>query len=306
MTIQKQILDVEEAIYMYRHLLKPNPNFGTDIYAKNYKSEGVVLIEDESTHSKGLPIRFDCYALILRLQGSSIRNVNQYSYDIESCSLQLINPGSLFSFNDISDSAKSFVLLFDEEFIKIDNLALNMGESLFSFHKQYEENVQLDLNLYEQVIDIYEHINSEFKIKNSGYINFIKIYINQLLYILKREKQRVQNEKIVTQSQKLSSNFLSLVEDNFKDMKKISDYANLLGVTPNHLSQTVNSEFKDSALSYIHKRIIREIQYLLSLKNISIKQISSILNFDSHSQMSRFYKHNTGLTPKEFREKSKI
>ena len=49
--------------------------------------------------------------MILRLHGSSTRNVNQYSYKIEPYSIQLINPGSLFSFDDISDSGETLVAI---------------------------------------------------------------------------------------------------------------------------------------------------------------------------------------------------
>ena len=138
------LLNVEEAIKRYKHLLKPNPNFGTDVYADGFISEGIVLIEDESTQSKGLPIRFDCYALILRLKGRSRRNVDQHNYMIEPHSLQLINPGSLFSFEDISQSAKTFVLLFDESFIAEDNLSEQVLNALLSFHQLHRENVQSD------------------------------------------------------------------------------------------------------------------------------------------------------------------
>ena len=140
--LQQPLLDVETSIKMYKHLLIPNLNFGTDIFAHDYKSEGIVLIEDVSLQSKGIPIRFDCYALILRLKGESNRSVNQHSYHIGPRSLQLINPGSLFSFEDISKSANSFVLLFDKSFMTQDNLSTEALNRLIVFHQRYIENIQ--------------------------------------------------------------------------------------------------------------------------------------------------------------------
>ena len=252
--VEQPLLNVEEAIKMYKHLLKPEPDFGTDVYAHDFKSEGIVLIDDASTQSKGVPIRFDCYALILRLKGKSKRSVNQYHYTIEPRSLQLINPGALFSFEDISESARTFVLLFDESFIREDNLSNHMIDPLLSFHQHYTENVQLDGKLYAQVLEIFEQINAEFRIKNSGYQRLMKMYVNQLLYLLQREKEKLFKEKGITQSEQICSDFLSLIEEHFKNKNKVYEYAELLGITPNHLSDTVQKTLGNSALFYIHRR----------------------------------------------------
>jgi len=300
---KQPLLNVKESIDIYKHLLKQKPSFGTDIYAHDFKSEGIVLIEDESAKSKGKPMRFECYALILRLIGTSNRAVCQYNYIIEPRSLQLISPGSLFSFEDISQSAKSFVLLFDKEFILEDNLSSKMIEELIIFHTQYDENVQLDLNTYAQVLDIYEQINAEFRIRSSKYIELIKMYLNQLLYILQREKEKLHSRTSYTKSEQLCSRFLSLIEEYFKSKKKVYEYAEILGITPNYLSEIIQENLNASALSFIHKRILKESEYLLCYTSMPIKQIALKLNFDSSSQFGRFFKHNSSLSPKEFRLK---
>jgi len=295
------LLDVEKSIEMYKHLLKPDPNFGTDVFAHDYSSEGIVLIEDVSLQAKGVPIRFDCYALILRLKGESNRSVNQHNYHIKPHSLQLINPGALFSFEDISKSANSFVLLFDKSFIIQENLSKEVLESLLEFHQRHIDNVQLDGPLYAQVLEIYEQINAEFRLKGSGHKNLMKMYINQLLYLLQREKEKLHRVTVLTQPEQLCSNYLSLIEEHFQNKKRVYDYAALLAITPNHLSETVQQTLNSSALSFIHKRILKEIEYLLSFSELSIKQIALKLNFDSASQFGRFFKHHRSVTPKEFR-----
>ena len=302
---QQRVLDVKEAIDMYKHLLKPNPSFGTDVYADGFISEGIVLIEDESKKSKGKPMKFGCYALILRLNGESKRSVSQHEYIVKPQSLQLINPTALLSFEDISSSAKSFVLLFDKEFIFKDNLKEEVLTELISFHQKYEENIQLDLNLYAQVIEIYEQINAEFRVRSSGYLELMKMYLNQLLYLLKREKEKIHSEDNFTKSEHLCSEFLSLIEEQFKEKKKVCDYAFVLGITPNYLSEIVQENLNATALSFIHKRLLKESEYLLSYTDFAIKAIAEELNFDSSSQFGRFFKRGCGVSPKEFRLKGR-
>ena len=121
--------------------------------------------------------------------------------------------------------------------------------------------------------------------------------------LLKREKEKLHSEKKTTQAEQLCSNYLSLIEEHFQEKKRVYEYAELLKITPNHLSETVQQTLNSSALSYIHKRVLKETEYLLSFSDHSIKQIASALHFDSASQFGRFFKHNLGITPKEFRRK---
>jgi AraC-like DNA-binding protein len=74
-----------------------------------------------------------------------------------------------------------------------------------------------------------------------------------------------------------------------------------MGITPKHLSETVKATLHHTALSYIHVRIIKEIQYLLCFGSLSIKQIAYVLHFESPSQLGRFFKNHEGICPKEYR-----
>ena len=301
--IEEPLLNVKEAIERYKHLLSPNPSFGTDIYADSFKSEGIVLIEDVSVNAKGAPIRFDCYALILRLKGRSIRSVALVDYMIEPHSIQLINPGVLFSFEDISPNSRSFVLLFDKAFIVEENLVAHLIEELIYFHKRHDDNIQLDLKLYAQVLGIYEQINAEFRISASDHTALIKSYLNQLLYLLKREKKSVHDQNNLSKSEQLCASFLSLIEEHFKTKKRVYEYANILGVTPNYLSEIAQENLNGTALSFIHRRLLKESEYLLSNTKMAINQIASKLHFDSASQFGRFFKRHNGTSPKAFRMK---
>jgi len=165
---------------------------------------------------------------------------------------------------------------------------------------------ELDGSLYAQVLDIFEQINAEFRIKSSGYQNLMKMYINQLLYLLQREKEKLHKESDTTQAEQICSGFLSLIEEYFEEKKRVYEYAELLDITPNHLSETVQQTLGNSALTYIHRRILKEMEYLLSYSTLPIKQIASKLNFDTASQFGRFFKHHKGVAPKEFRFKHQV
>ena len=299
------LLTIEQSINSYKHLLKPNPLFGMDFFADDFEAKDIVLLEDNEAGSQGVPLRFDYYALILRLKGETKRTINQHSYLIKPQSLQLINPGAIFSFEDISDVAKTYVLLFDKAFIEEQNLSLEILNPLLDFHKKHQEDILLDMTQFAGAISIYEQLNSEVRAKKSDYKIVVKMLINQLLFLLKREKINLGESVNLTKAQLISAEFLTLIEEYYWQKKSVKEYANILGITPKHLSETVKATLHQPALSYIHVRIIKEMQYLLCFSDMSIKQISHALNFETLSQMGRFFKQRVGMSPRAYRLKNR-
>lgn len=177
-------------------------------------------------------------------------------------------------------------------------------ESLLKFHEQYPQEILLESKTYSLVLEIYEQLSNELKSSQQDYKITVRMLINQLLYILKREKLTLEVKKHITSEEQLSSDFLALVQKKFSKVKSVQGYADILGVTPRNLTQTVFRTHKKTALSFIHIRIIREIQYLLCFSTMSIKQISHALNFEKPTQFSRFFKHHEKISPREYRIKN--
>ena len=130
--------------------------------------------------------------------------------------------------------------------------------------------------------------------------------INQLLFLLKREKLNSGLKQYHTRAEQICSEFLILIEEYFWQKKSVKEYASVLDITPKHLSETIKSTLHHTALSYIHVRIIKEIQYLLCFSDMSIKQISYALNYETLSQFGRFFKRHEGVSPKEYRLKNRV
>lgn len=297
---------IEQTINTYKYLFKPKPPFGMDFFADDFEARDVVLLLDDKAPSHGIPLRFDYYALFLRLKGETVRTVNHFEYTIRPQALQLVCPGSIYSFRDISDESKTFVLLFDKAFVEQHNLCEETIEPLFAFHRKHQRDVLLDTTNYAKVVAIYEQLSSELRQQHEHYKSMAKILITQLLFILKREKQRAGLPQNLNRAEQISAEFLVLIEEHFWRKKSVREYAEMMDITPKHLSETVKATLQHTALSYIHLRIIKEIQYLLCFGSMSIKQIAYELNFESPSQLGRFFKNYEGVCPKDYRLKNKL
>jgi len=299
------LFTIEQTVNTYKYLFEPHPMFGMDFFADDFEAREVVLLDDTKAGSQGIPIHFDYYAMFLRIHGETKRTINQYEYLIKPQSLQLVNPGSIYSFKDTTDASRTYVLLFDKDFIEEDNLPKEIQDDLLGFHRKCQQDIVLDTTSYAHVLFLYEQLSSELRTKNDDYKIMAKMLINQLLFLLKREKLHFGLKQNHTRAEQLCAEFLVLIEEHYWHKKSVKEYAAMLGITAKHLSETVKSTLHHSALSYIHTRIIKEIQYLLCFGEMSIKQIAYVLHFDNVSHLGRFFKRHEGISPKAYKLKYK-
>jgi AraC family transcriptional activator of pobA len=299
------LLSLEDAMKVYKHSFIKNPKFGMDLYRDDIEIEGVVILEKNMSLQKNTPLKFEFYALLLCLEGESIRHLNQYSYTIKKHSLQLIPPNTIYSFENITETTEIYILLFSESYVKVnrDHHYTQWIQELFDFHCNDFSPIMLPASMYSRVLNLYQDINSELHEKQEGYHSLVRLIILKLLIFLKREKntQDTSCKTFTTRAEQLVHLYLDLIEKNFLTHKKVSDYAKILDVSTKHLSETIKETLGKNALSCIHYRVFKESLYLLEYTNLSIAQIASNLAFQTPSEFSRFFKSHSKITPKAFR-----
>ena len=299
------LLNMKQALIAYKNIHKSNPKFGMDVVQDNFDVDDIMILQNNGYKGKGVPVRYDFYVMILCLRGGAKRNVNQYEYTISSNSIQLIPPNTILSFEDVYEETEYYAILFEKNiFINTDKTIDN--KILLDFHNENFESVNLESNIFFQIKELYEEINKKYKTKNYDYMNVIKLLLLKILLLLRREKLKLVSYSRKTRANQISEKFLSLIEKNFVEKKTVDAYAKLLDITPKHLSETVKSILGKSALHFIHHRVIKEAQYLLVYSDLSIKQISSVLNFENPSQFTRFFQNHQVISPLKYRVTFKI
>lgn len=81
----------------------------------------------------------------------------------------------------------------------------------------------------------------------------------------------------------------------------VSDYAEYLKVTTNHLNKCVKTITGKSAQTLLFEMQILEAKVLLSQSNLSIGDIAFKLGKADQSSFTRFFKANTNISPKKYR-----
>ena len=99
----------------------------------------------------------------------------------------------------------------------------------------------------------------------------------------------------------LVNKFRNLVEQNFKEIHLVKEYADLVNESPAHLNKIVKSITGENASKFIIKRIVLEAKRLLIYTDLSNKEISFKMNYDDPSYFSRLFRKKVGTSPSEFR-----
>lgn len=98
-------------------------------------------------------------------------------------------------------------------------------------------------------------------------------------------------------------NFRRLIEKRYTTIKAVDEYAQLMHLSTKTLNKVTRNVVGLSAKQYIINRVLLEIKRYLSQGDLLNYEISELLGFDEAANMTRFFTHYEGISPKAFKQK---
>lgn len=92
-----------------------------------------------------------------------------------------------------------------------------------------------------------------------------------------------------------------LVEQNFKTIHTVAEYASLLNKSPKTLSNLFSKLADKTPLQYIQDRRLLEAKRLLNFSDMNVKEIAYEIGFEDSQTFGRFFKKMEGVSPTEFK-----
>jgi len=102
---------------------------------------------------------------------------------------------------------------------------------------------------------------------------------------------------------RLARAFEAAVETHYLNRMKVHEFAALLGVSTNHLVQTVREQTDKTPGRILDQRLVLEAKRLLVHTTESLAEIAFALAFPSPSQFGRWFKKHASMSPGEFRRR---
>ena len=97
------------------------------------------------------------------------------------------------------------------------------------------------------------------------------------------------------------TDFIALIEKNFRTERRVSWYGRQLCITPKYLSECIKQVSQRTPNEWIDNYVIMELRVQIKNSRKSIKQIAMDMNFPSQSFMGKYFKEHVGMSPTEYR-----
>lgn len=250
------------------------------------------------------PHRHDFYEVLFLTQGSGEHIIDSNTYPVAPPCIFFLSPGQAHKL-ELSKDITGFIFLFTSEFYLLNKSNKNKLLELPFFFNIQQENPPLLLSntqdtsflqgLFARGANEMKHHHTDSHDIISSLLDLI---LNTSSHLYPKELKTTQQGR----GQILVKRFRQLIEEKYHDNPTIQQYADILKVTPNHLTHTLKTHTGKTANDWIQEKLILEIKRLLLYTDYTATEISLHLNFKDQSYFSKFFKRYTGRTPLEYRK----
>ena len=132
------------------------------------------------------------------------------------------------------------------------------------------------------------------------------MHILEVMYMLLDDFRVANNPEDQAKGSPLFARFYDLLAENYTKSREVKFYAKKLCLSPKYFGTVISKETGTSAIKWIANSVVLQAKALLTHnRDMSIQQVSEKLGFPDQATFARYFKLNTGMSPKDFRKQRK-
>lgn len=228
--------------------------------------------------------------LVLGMNGQADICLNLQDYHLEKGCLLLLPSDTILEIKNVSDDARVVALGFREGINLTDEIVLNASPAEFS-------RILRMIYLTWDILQLKPYRRKTIQ-------NLLQSIVSDVQYIKEIAEESEKHDQS-TRTQDVFMKFKRLVHKYCISERSIPFYASQLHVTPHHLSAIIRKASGQSVMYWINRATIQEAKLLLKTNDAMGYEIADQLHFSSASAFSKFFKRETGMTPKMYQEDMK-
>lgn len=143
---------------------------------------------------------------------------------------------------------------------------------------------------YTQSVDTAQSVSQVAAVSHTMYDDFI------------RRVNQVRRDSGISRPVRICCDYIDTHPENELTLKKL---ASKVGYTENYLARKFKAEMGIPINAYVRKARVHRAKMLLSASNLSIHDIADQLHFCSWSYFTEAFQKEVGMTPSEYREKTR-
>lgn len=251
------------------------------------------------------PHRKTVIDFIFITHGSMIRQKGLTRYEVPANSFFFL-PAHQISFDDwMSEDIRGYYCHFDTNLLTKRWQKQDLEHEFPFLQFLGHPLLTVDNELLDQVLPLVNRLHTEYRKNRSDSVDLYRIYLLALFTELKRASQfgeRAATDRIDNAALRSTQLYKNALSQFIYEKQQVSDYADLLHVSPNHLNKCVKAVTGQSARDLLDEMILLEAKVLLAQTDLSISEIAWQIGRQNPSNFSRFFRTKMGITPKEYRE----
>jgi AraC family transcriptional regulator, transcriptional activator of pobA len=217
--------------------------------------------------------------------------------------IRFVAPGKITAVKTLSSDAKGFYCLFDQTFVDYHTGVTQLLHSFSFFDLDAHPIIQLTEQQTQFFEMVFKKINNDFLTRSSSVNPVICQYLVSILKECNVLYEKIlQENKGLISADRIAQDFVRLVNKYYLTKRSLPEYAELLNITPKHLTKSVKQATGETPMNHIFKMLVLETKVLLHDTTMSIAEIAYQLSFEDAAYFNRFFKQHTGLTPSAFRK----
>lgn len=252
--------------------------------------------------------RRDFYKISLII-GKGVLHLPDKKIEIDGPALLFNNPTVPYSWETTSEFQSGYFCVFTENFMRPRNEPMN--ESILA---RIHDNPVFLMNPEQvnSISTIFDLMISEMEGDYAYKYDLVRSYVHLLTHKALKMQPKDSQAKAPNAASRIASLFLELLERQFPiystdqvlDLRTPNDFAERLSIHVNHLNHAVKEITGRTTSDHISGRIASEAIALLTHTEWNISEIGYCLGFEYPANFNVFFKRQTLVAPKSFREKT--
>lgn len=232
-------------------------------------------------------------------------------YDYEEGSLIFISPRQVYGIdsNNILRKPTGYALVFHPDLLKGTHLSTTIKDYTFLTY-QVREALHLSKKERKTIVSCLEKIEEEIEHPIDDHsktliVSNIELLLNYCMRYYQRQFNTRKNDNmdLLLRFEKLLDSYISSGLAFELGFPSVTYCAQQLGLSANYFGDLIKKETGNTALDYIHTKVIDEAKIKISANRLSIHEISLDLGFKYPQHFTRLFKSKTGITPQQYKTK---
>ncbi|MDD1795501.1 AraC family transcriptional regulator [Enterovibrio sp. ZSDZ42] len=251
--------------------------------------------------------RLDFYLLLGITQGNCLHNLDFVLHKCNPGDWLLVTPGQVLQF-DLESEWDAWLVMFRPE-VLLPKMANRVTFELSNMVQldDVEQRMSLSSSEHATATDLVSQMEHDAKRGNKETLTLLQLQLQTLLIRLTNSRSAsVPDLPASASALERVERFKLAVERHYKTSHQSKSYAKQLGYAEKTLSRATIEVLGISPKQYLSNRLILEAKRMLAHTADQISLIGDELGFDEITNFVKFFKRQTGLTPREFRQQYRV